>query len=552
MSDDGLSKEYGQHLVEEVLKGRMTRRQLIVRASVFGLSASAIGSLLASCGTSSSSSSASPAAAVGTPKPGGTVTVGAAVPLTALDPITMYDTGGIVTVDAICEYLAWVENDLTLRPVLAESWSPDATAKVWTFKLRQGVTFHDGSPFTADDVVATFERLLNPKSGSSALSALKGILSPGGTVKVDDHTVAFHLDVPFADFPYLVSSGNYNSVILPKNYSGNFIKTPYGTGPFMLTKYVSQQSATLKKNPNYWQKGLPYLDGVIFKYSNDQQGQVLALQAGTIDIQAQTVYAGSQALFSDPNLDVLVFPSTGFRELAMRVDKPPFTDKRVRQAIAYSIDRPGLLKALFNGKGQLGNDEMFAPLYPLQPSPEPPQRAQDYAKAKALLAQAGHPNGIDITVTTEQYLEVPQYATLLQAMCKPAGINVKIQLMSYNNWYSGPNGSTPWLDAPMGFTDWAPRAVPEQFMLPMLTSNGIWNSSHWKNPEFDKLVAQYDASLDETVRRQIAGKIAALQQDETPVIVAYWIAQLRAISKKVHNVGGNGSIYLDLTRTYIS
>jgi peptide/nickel transport system substrate-binding protein len=551
LSDDKLSTEYGQHLVEEVRSGRMTRRQLLVRASVLGLSASAAGGLLAACGSSSSSTSASAApSSAAAVKTGGTIRVSAPVSLTALDPVTMYDTGGIATVDQVCEYLAWVENDLTLRPVLAQSWSPDAAAKVWTFKLRQGVKFNDGTPFGADDVVATFERLVNPKSGSAALSALAGILSPGGTVKVDDSTVAFHLDRAFADFPYLVSSADYNAVILPKSYSGNFAKNPVGTGPFMMTAYTTGQSATFKKNPNYWQKGLPYLDGLQFEYSNDAAGVTLALQAGSIDVQVQTAYQGSQALFSDPNIDVLTIPSTGFRELAMRVDKAPFTDKRVRQAIALCLDRPAIIQGLFKGKALIGNDEIFSTLYPN--SPNIPQRTQNIAQAKSLLAAAGHPSGIDITLTTEQYLEVPQYATLIQAMCKPAGINVKIQLMSYTQYYSGPGNNQPWLQAAMDITDWAPRAIPSQFILPMLTSTGVWNSSHWKNPQFDKLSLQYDATVDQASRSKIATQMATIQQDETPVIIAFWIDQLRAVSTKVHNVGGPGSVWIDFSKTYIS
>jgi len=164
MADSSFQREYGHHLVEEVLNGRLTRRELIVRASVMGLSATAIGSLLAACGSSGTTATTSPSASAVPAKTGGTLRVTLVPPAAALDPVTMYDAGAIATVQQVCEYLAWVENDLTLRPVLATSWSSDSTGKVWTFKLRPGVTFNDGSPFTADDVVATFERLVNPKS----------------------------------------------------------------------------------------------------------------------------------------------------------------------------------------------------------------------------------------------------------------------------------------------------------------------------------------------------------------------------------------------------
>lgn len=549
MSDTPLQREYADHLLAEAKSGRMTRRQLIVRASVIGLSASALAPILAACGGSTSSATTSPSPAASAAKSGGTLRVAMVPPTAALDPVTMFDAGSIATVQQVCEYLIWVENDLSLRPVLAESWSPDAAAKVWTFKLRPGVTFNDGSPFAADDVVATFKKLCDPKGASAALANFAGILVPAGVVKVDDATVAFHLERAFVDFPYLVASANYNAVIVPRTYAGNFQSKPIGTGPFLLTSYAVNQSATFRKNPNYWQKGLPYLDGVQFQYSADIQPQVLALQGGSVDMMLSTPYQGSQALFSDANIITLSTPSTQFREVAMRVDKAPFTDKRVRQAIAYTLDRPALLQGLFNGKGQLGNDEIFAPLFPV--GANLPQRVQDIAKAKSLLAAAGHASGLSFTMTAEVYLEVPQYATLFQAMCKKAGIDAKINLQSQAQYY-GSGTNQPWLEVPMGFTDWAARAVPSQFFLPMLTSKGVWNSSHWSNAEFDSLALQYDAVLDETSRKKIATQMATIEQDETPCIISYWIDALRATTNKVGGVQANGSEFLDLTRATVS
>jgi peptide/nickel transport system substrate-binding protein len=548
MRDDYV-REYGEHLIEQVKKGRMTRRQLLVRASVFGFSATAAGRLLAACGGSSNAPAASASASVA-PKRGGTVKVSSIVPLSALDPVTMYQTGDIATVEQICEYLAWVEKDLTLRPVLAESWSPDATAKVWTFKLRQGVTFNDGSPFGADDVVATFERLVDPKSGSSALSALKGILSPGGTQKVDDATVAFHLDAPFADFPYLVSSGDYNAVILSRNYSGNFAKHPVGTGPFMLVHTDMRHTATLKRNPTYWQKGLPYLDGVEFTYIDDTQAQIVQLESGAIDMQVQTSFQGSKSLFANPDLNVIINHSTAIREVAMRVDKAPYSDKNIRQAVAYCLDRKAIMQALYAGKGTEGNDQIFSPLYPT--SPVFPERTQDYAKAKQLLAASSSPNGVKLTITTAaSYLDLAQYATLIQGMCKPAGIDVSLNTMSASAFYGGTPSATPWLQADMTIVEWSPRPVAAQYIQAMLTKASVWNSSHWANTEFDQLFAQYEATVDESSRSAIATKMGAAQQDDTPVLLAFWMDSLRATNKKVHNVQGLEA-YLDLTKTFIS
>jgi peptide/nickel transport system substrate-binding protein len=548
MHENDLQRELGQNLVDEVNKGRMTRRELLVRGTVIGLSMSTIGSLLAACGGSTTSGTASASASASVaPKTGGTMRVAMVPPTGALDPVVMYDAGAIATVQQVCEYLAWAENDLSLRPVLAESWTPDATAKVWTFKLRQNVTFNNGQAMTADDVVATFQRLTDPKSGSSALSNFAGILSMSGVSKVDATTVQFALDSAFADFPYLVSSSNYNCVILPKNYNGNFEKSPVGTGPFTLSAYTSKQSATFKKNPTYWQKGLPYLDGAVFTYA-DEQAQTLQLQAGNQDMQLSTPFQGSQALFTDPNIKIVSTPSTQMREVQMRVDKAPFDNKSVRQAIAYCLDRPGIMQSLFNGKGLLGNDNVFCSLYPVGVSI--PQRAQDYAKAKQLLAAAGQ-SALTVTLVAEEYLEVPQYAQIIQQMCKPAGITVNLQLQSQAQYY-GKDQSAPWLTVPFGITDWAARAIPSQFFLPMLTTKGVWNSSHWSNSQFDSLAKQYDATLDQAKRKDIGTQMATIQTEETPIIIAYWIEVLRATTTKVGGVEANGAEYLDLTHAYLS
>ena len=548
MHENELQRELGRDLVEQVQKGRMTRRELLVRGTVLGLSMTTLGSLLAACGGSTSTTSSASASASAAPKMGGTMRVALVPPTGALDPIVMYDAGAIATVQQVCEYLAWAENDLSLRPVLAESWTPDAAAKNWTFKLRQNVAFNNGQPMTADDVVATFQRLCDPKSGSSALSNFAGILSSSGISKVDANTVQFALDRAFVDFPYLVSSGNYNCVILPKDYAGNFEKSPIGTGPFTMAAYVSKQSATFKKNPTYWQQGLPYLDGVTFTYA-DEQAQTLQLQSGSQDMQLSTPFQGSQSLMADPNIKVVSTPSTQMRELQMRVDKTPFDNKGVRQAIAYCLDRPAILQALFNGKGLLGNDNVFSSLYPIGVSI--PQRAQDYTKAKQLLSDAGMSGGLKLTLVAEEYLEVSQYAQIIQQQCKPAGITVSIQQQSQAQYY-GKDQNAPWLTAPFAITDWAARAIPSQFFLPMLTSNGVWNSSHWKNPQFDQLAKQYDATLDEAARRDIGVQMATLQTEETPIIIAYWIEVLRATTTKVNGVVANGAEYLDLTTAFLS
>jgi peptide/nickel transport system substrate-binding protein len=487
---------------------------------------------------------------------GGTMKAVIPPPLKTLDPVTIYDQGGIVLVYQIAEYLIDLTNENALKPKLAVSWAPNPKGDVWTFKLRQGVTFNDGSPFEAADVVASIERVINPKSGSGALAALAGILSPGGTKAVDTSTVQFNLDKPFADFPYLVSASSYNTAILPRNYAGDFQKKAIGTGPWMLKSFVTNQSAKLVKNPTYWGKDaqgrqLPYLDELDFALVTDTSAANLQLQSGTVDVQPQTVFQGGQSLLSDSSLRVDVYPSTGIREVAFNVNKTPWQSKELRQAVAYCLDRKAINQALYGGRSNLGYDTFWEPtVFP--GSPTPPVRAVDIAKAKSLLATAGHPNGIDVTLTVANYLENPAYAQLIQAQCKPAGINVKINEISYNAIYAGSNSTTPWLNAPMVIVEWGSRPTPGVYAQAMLLPTSAWSSSHWNNSAFVTAFNQYESTTDEATRATLATKLSSIQQDETPILVAFYISQLRTQKKNVYNIQGPGSFYFDTSQAYIT
>ncbi len=190
MDDEQYRREYAEHLIESVKNGTITRRELLIRASVFGFSATTIGRLLTASGGSVAEAAPAPAALAPRVTYGGTMKVVIPPPLKTLDPLTIYDQGGIVLVYQISEYLIDVSTTNALVPKLATKWTPNTKGDVWTFTLRTGVKFNDGSPFEAADVVATFENILNPANGSAGLSALQGVLASGGTKATGTHTVA--------------------------------------------------------------------------------------------------------------------------------------------------------------------------------------------------------------------------------------------------------------------------------------------------------------------------------------------------------------------------
>ncbi len=529
--------ELENHVVDEFVAGRLSRRQFIQRGTAIGISMSAVSGILAACGSSSSSSSS---AAAGKPgKPGGTIRAAILTPVTVPDPVLVNDTGGAALISQTGEFLIVSKvtgGTLQLVPVLATSWKPNADASVWTFTLRKGVKFHDGKPMTADDVVFSFKLHSDPKSASNALSTFSGVLSPSGVKKVDDFTVAFHLEAPNGNFPYLCSSDNYNMIIIPNGYDHRkWHSTFIGTGPFKLKSYTPMVGASFVRSPDYWgSHALP--DATEIKFYATVAPQVLALQGGEVDVVTQFAVQGGQSLLNNSSFNVISLHSSAHRELSMRTDLAPFNDPRVRQAIALTFDRPSMTQALFQGKAQVGNDSPFAPIFP-STDKSVPQRAQNLAKAKQLLAAAGHPNGFATKLFTEQLLEIPLLAQVIKQQAAKIGVNITLTIETATAYYGKSLvGQSDWLDGTMSLVDYAHRGVPNVFLGAPLESKGVWNAARFKNPAYDKLVKQYVAAVDLSAQRSAAGKIEQLLVDQTPIIYPYFYDYLAASAKSVSGV----------------
>jgi len=515
-------------LVDDLLAGRIDRRAFLRHASRLGVGLPLLSALAAATGIAFASRSAAAGGTVG----GGVVRAAVAMPHGAIDPIRVNDSGSYQLIFQVAEFLCVTEPDLTLKPVLAESWSHNSDGSVWTFRLRRGVKFHNGVEMRAEDVVASFDRLSDPGSVSNALSVFRGLLSKGGTRKVDDYAVAFHLDTPNGNFPYSVSIDNYNAVILPANYHGNYESDFMGTGPFRLESYRPRQGATLVRNPDYWgPKALP--DRIEFKCYSDIQPRLLALQAGEVDMLDTIPVFASPAIRTNPDIKIIQVRSANHRQLHMRCDLAPFTDKRVRQALALSLDRKKLVDGLCRGMAAMGNDSQFAPLYP-STDPTVPQRDQNIAKAKQLMAAAGVPAGFDITLTTEHYTDIPEYAQLVQNFAKAIGIKISLKVETQALYYGKSiPGQSDWLDSAVGITDYAHRGVPNTLLGNPLLSNGAWNAAHFKSEAYDALVPRYLKALDLQAQRSAAGDIQRLLLDETPLIIGYFPDLLVPVRKGV-------------------
>jgi peptide/nickel transport system substrate-binding protein len=543
--------ELENHYIDEFVSGHIGRREFLRRGSMIGMSASVLGAVLSACGSSSSSSS-SGSSSGGTPTKGGTLRVAISAPAAAVNPLTVADAGGLCMLGQTGEFLILDNNlKLALQPQLAMSWKPNKDGSMWTFKLRQGVKFNNGSPMTADDVVWTFQQLADPKNASNALSTFTGVLTPSGVKKKDASTVEFHLEAANGNFPYLVSSDNYNAIIVPKGTDfAKWQSTFVGTGPFKLTSYTQNVGANFAPNPNYWGTK-PLLASTSFKFYTSQQPQILALQGNDVDVIGQFVPSGAQSLLNNSAYKIIKLKSANHRELSMRNDKAPFTDPKVRQAVAYSLDRKGMVNALLSGYGSVANDYPFGPRFPSTDT-SVPQREQDLSKAKQLLSAAGH-SSISTTLLTEQYEEVPQLAQVIKEDAAKAGININLKVEPQSAYYGKSTyGNSDWLDGTMSLVDYGDRGVPNVFLEAPLTSKGPWNAARFHNAQYDSLVKQYVAALDLQAQRQVAGKIENLLLQETPLVIPYWIDGLTATTSTVGGVNPTSIAQLFLGQAYKS
>ena len=538
--------DIANHIIDEFAAGRLSRRDFIRRGTVVGISVPLLGSIIAACSSSKSTpstgSSSPSSSSAATGAAGATIRAGIITPAAAINPVTVADQGGLDMLAQTGEYLCLSGQTLALQPVLATSWSANSTGDVWTFKIRQGVKFHNGAPLTADDVVYTYQLHANPKNGSNALSAFGGVLTNTGVSKIDDYTVQFKLEAPNGNFPYLTSSDNYNMIILPNNYDPTQWQSSFiGTGPFVLSSYTAKQGATFTRNESYWgTKALP--SQTVWTFYDTQAPSILALTSGSIDVVGQFSVTGGEALLGGDTYNVIKLKSSAHRELSMRCDQAPFTDPRVRQAVALTLNRPQIVQALFKGYADLGNDSPFAPVFP-STNTSIAQRAQNVAQAKSLLSAAGHSGGISASLVTEQYLEIPDYAQIVVQEAAAAGIKVGLKVESQSAYYGKATfGNSDWLDAQMSLVDYGHRSVPNVFLTsPLQTANaktgtGSWNAAHFANSQYDSLVAQYVAAVDLSSQQSLAGQIETLLLAQTPIIFGYFYNYLTATAKNVSGV----------------
>ena len=538
--------ERENHYIDELRTGGLSRRQFMQYAAVAGMTIPMAGVIL---GTPAAQAAAKKKT-VATGKRAPLLKLSTLAPGSKLDPVIINNGGALLLLGFAGEYLCWDNNQGVLEPRVAESWKANADSTVWTFKIRKGITFHNGKKLTADDVVATFDRLADPANKSNALSVFKGILDKGGTTKVDDYTVQFQLKQPVGAWPYQVSSDNYNSIILPKDYAGDWDKTFIGSGPWIMEKYVVDQGVTFKRNPNYYDKARqPNFERLQVTQYKDSSARLAALQSGQNDWDGFSDASTASTLRNDPNFVVGQSPTAGHLQVHLRTDKGPFAaDKRFRQALLLSLDRPGVVKGVVDGFGSLGNDSPMSPSYATTDKTVA-QRAKDIAKAKALMAAAGKPDGFDVTLSTWGRSDIKLLAQVIKQSAKDIGINVTIDIADDDgSAYYDDKRSPSWLNSDFGITEYGHRGVPNVYLNSALITNGVWNAAHWSNAEFDTAAKAYMASADVSVQKAQSKKVQEIMLEESPVGFVYFGNVLDVSKKGLTGNYTNGMSNIETTR----
>jgi peptide/nickel transport system substrate-binding protein len=461
------------------------------------------------------------------PQRGGVLRVALIDDVTTLDPGTSIGMADVQLAYLVYETLirrAENEPDEPLYPALAEGWETNEDATVHTFTLRQGITFHHGTAFTAKDVEYSINRLLDPALAAGVAGSL-GVIDKMEVV--DDFTIKFHLKAANVVLPYTLA-GPGMQIVPHDRATEQIIKEASGTGPFVLAERVPGERTVCKRNETYWDKERPYLDEVQLLVLPEPATQIAALTGGTLEMIHSIGLESVPMLEGTPEVSVLESSQGNYPVFAMRVDQKPFDDLRVRQAFKHAVDRAALNQALMSGRGTIGNDQPIGPGTPFWADVQP--LAYDVAQAKALLAEAGYADGVEVALSTTEIggPRVGDAAIAIQEMVKAAGFTITIDKVPVGDFYA-----QKYMQAPF-FASWWPVFSEPNAVLPLaFSSQGFYNESGWGDPDVDELIAAGRAELDVEKRKQIYAEAQQIISEEGGVLIPYFAPFLQAIRTTV-------------------
>lgn len=443
---------------------------------------------------------------------------------------------------AVYDGLVRVDASLSPQPQLATSWEATNEGLTWTFNLREGVTFHDGSSFSAEDAAYSINRLLDEELGSPLRSALAII---DNAEALDATTLQLNLSSPNGDLVVLLGSPQARMVQVGST-SDSLRESSNGTGPFTLAEHVPGSHTLLSANESYWDEGKPYLSEVRFVAMPESSTQVAAISGGQVDFLFQVGTENIPVLERNNNIQVLEVESGAYQTICMDARVAPFDDVRVREALKLCVDREGMLVAVLQGRGLIGNDHPIPNFNSF--ASDIPQRKQDIARAKELLAEAGHGDGLDLTLTSSTVRAgMMESAVAFQEMAKEAGVNITINRVPPDNYWG-----EHWMKSDFFCSNWGMRPSIDETLTNQFYSEAKWNEGKYDDPEID---AAIDAGRSATDPAERAYHYAVAQQvihDKGGVVVSYFKPVIQAQSTKVEGFEAHPASWIYLHETWLS
>ena len=460
---------------------------------------------------------------------------------TGLDPHVASTVSSFHVLANVVESLTTNNDNLELTPLLATDWSQSDDGLTWTFNLREGVNFTNGEEMTSEHVVFSMNRILDPDTGSGRVAAVGG----AGTVweAMGDYSVIVTTPEPNAILPILLSS-RATAVVHPDSVDENgVIVVPIGTGPFTVEDLDGTISMTLARNEDYWQEGLPLLDAVEITVIQEDAAREAALLGGEVDFVTSIAPQAVQALQENPDVNVLVSPALAYKYIGLNLMREPFDDVRVRQAIAYAINRDDLCAA--------GDFGLCTPLYGGPIDTASPWHfdyapySQDIEKAKALMAEAGYADGFEMELMpTSTYQDTVRQAQVLQAQLGAIGIRTTINAPEWAEWLE--------LEGNFRYDgyicSWNGLIDVEQYYYLQHRTDEVFNFTGYSDPAFDALVEQGRTISDFDDRYAIYEQANQILVDAVPYVYFYNPAFVRAMSPRVQGYvlrPDNNNLYMN-------
>ncbi|WP_347310145.1 ABC transporter substrate-binding protein [Defluviimonas sp. SAOS-178_SWC] len=462
--------------------------------------------------------------AMAEPKRGGSIRIAVASGNTtdSYDPGTWDSVYTQIFNTARNNTLTEVAPDGSLAPEIAESWEASADATTWTFKIREGVTFHSGKTLTPDDVVAS----INYHRGEDSKSAAKPYVDPITDIKADGQNVVVTLSGGNADFPFIMA--DYHLVILPSADGKIDPMTTDGCGGYIVESWDQGVSGKLKRNPNYWKTDRAWFDEVELLSIVDPAARQNALITGEVDL-IDNVDLNTVGLLQRAQ-GITILPVAGNQHYVFVMDTraAPFSDNNVRQALKYGIDRQELVDKILQGYGSIGND---IPMGAQQPyyNTELEQKAYDPDKAKFYLKEAGMDSlSVQLSVADSAFAGAVDAGVLYSERAAAAGINIEVVREPSDGYWDN-----VWMKKPFCASYWGGRPTPDLMFSVAYQGGAPWNESFWDNARFNELLVAARSELDEDKRRQMYWEMQDLCANEGGTVIPMFANYVMAHTEKV-------------------